>query len=58
MVPIMANNKTKEQLAQQAIAAGKTMGQFLRELPNANMLTTEQLQEFAKAYDAVRRSDL
>ena len=48
----MTDSKTKEQLAQKAIAEGKTMGQFLRELPNADTMTKEQLQEFSKAYDA------
>jgi hypothetical protein len=49
---------SKEQLARQAIADGKTMGQFLRDLPNSSQLSKEQLQEYAKAYDRARRGNL
>ena len=46
--------KSKEQMAKEAIEAGKTMGQFLRDLPNSNSLSKDELQEYAKAYHSVR----
>jgi len=46
----------EEVLARRAIEAGKTMGQFLRDLPNSNTMTREELQAYAKAYAAVREN--
>lgn len=45
----------KEQLAAEAIRQGKTMGQFLWDLPGSKQMTKEELQKYAKAYDRVRR---
>ena len=44
----------QEQAALDAITKGLTMGQFLRELPSD--LSKEELQEYAKDYDQLRRN--
>lgn len=46
---------THLKLAAEALAANKSMGQFLRELPNSDKMTPAQLEQFAKAYAEVRR---
>ena len=46
--------KMKSELAKKAIAEGKTLGQFLRELPESEKMTKAELQTFAKAYVAAR----
>jgi len=47
----MSDNK---ELAKAAIAQGRTMGQFLRDLPGSKQMTRDELQEYAKVYVEVR----
>lgn len=42
-------------LARKAIEDGKTMGQFIRELPNQDDMTMAELQEYGKAYALARK---
>lgn len=44
----------KEMMALIAIRDGKTLGQFLRDLPNSSKMTKDELNEYAQAYKRMR----
>ena len=46
--------KQIEQLATEAIRQGKTMGQFLRELPDSASMPKDLLEVYSQAYAKVR----
>jgi len=42
-------------LARKAIEKGRTMGQFLRDLPGSHKMTPAELQQYGRAYVLARR---